>query len=88
MNNLETIFGACMTICFNSAFIPQIVKIYKTKKSDNISYLMLFFCLTANLAGIGLAVVTNNAASWFIINYIIGVCTTIMLLVVCIKYRK
>jgi MtN3 and saliva related transmembrane protein len=47
---LENIIGYIAAFCTTAAFIPQVVKVYKTQKTNDISFGMFFLML----AGVGL----------------------------------
>ena len=80
------ILGICSGICTSSALIPQVVRIFKQKRAENISYWMIAITI-AGLAGwIWYGSVKND---WAItITNTFGVLVNITMLIGTIKYKN
>ena len=61
INNIDSI-GLLASIIGLLRFIPIVIEIYKTKKTNNFPYLMLFFAITSTIMWLIYAFVNNSIA--------------------------
>lgn len=60
-NNIDNI-GILASIIGLLRFIPLVIEIYKTKKTNNFPYLMLFFAITSTMLWLIYAFINNSIA--------------------------
>jgi MtN3 and saliva related transmembrane protein len=84
--DLTTIVGVGASVFTSSALIPQVVKLLKEKKSEDVSILML----TVLLLGLGLWVYYGILKSDLIIivSNVFAACVNILTFVLTIYFRK
>ena len=82
VNHIETI-GILASIIGLLRFIPIVFEIYKTKKTNNFPYLMLFFALTSTMLWLIYAFVKNSIP--LIISA--GLALTVYLYIMFMKFR-
>lgn len=82
VNNIETI-GMLASIIGLLRFIPIVIEIYKTKKTNNFPYLMLFFAVTSTTLWLIYAFVNNSIA--LIISA--GLALTVYLYIMFMKFK-
>lgn len=82
LNNIDTI-GMLASIIGLLRFIPIVIEIYKTKKTNNFPYLMLFFALTSTTLWLIYAFVNNSIA--LIISA--GLALTVYLYIMFMKFK-
>ena len=82
VNNIDSI-GLLASIIGLLRFIPIIIEIYKTKKTNNFPYLMLFFAITSTILWLIYAFINNSIA--LIISA--GLALTVYLYIMLIKFR-
>jgi uncharacterized protein with PQ loop repeat len=75
-----------MTLCFMVCYIPQILKLIKTKSSKDVSFLMIFLSFIGYIFGM-LYMFINGFALWFFINYFSGLISSSILIYLWFKYR-
>ena len=80
MNNLENIIGYISAVCTTIAYVPQVLKVYKTKSTRDIS-LGMFLLMNAGIAGWlvygvllnKMPIIAANFVSLLLTLYILGV---------------
>ena len=82
---LSTIIGVGASVCTSSALLPQVIKLLKEKKSENVSIGMLFILL----AGLGLWIYYGILKEDYIIivSNIFAVLVNLLTLILTGKYR-
>lgn len=84
--NVYTFLGWATTFCFNVSYIPQLWKIYKTKKVDDISPGYLAFLLAAYTCGL---LYSGSIKAWPIVfSHLLGMGFAIWYLILYIKYKR
>jgi uncharacterized protein with PQ loop repeat len=78
-NLIKEVSGLLMAVSFMSCYLPQILKIWKTKSSSDISPLMIYFGLLGYIFGL-IYMFTNVWGLWWFANYFSGIITSIALL--------
>ena len=82
VNNIDSI-GLLASIIGLLRFIPIVIEIYKTKKTNNFPYLMLFFAITSTILWLIYAFINNSIA--LIISA--GLALTVYLYIMFMKFR-
>ena len=84
---IRDISGAIMTLSFMSCYIPQIIKIIKTKSSSDLSPSMIFLGLSGYVFGM-VYMITNVFGLWWFLNYLTGIISSFVLLYYWYKHRN
>jgi uncharacterized protein with PQ loop repeat len=82
------LIGITASLLFSSCYIPQIIKLVKTKSSEDVSPLMYYICLAAYTLSI---IYTLGAIgpNWILLlNYGSGIITSLITLCLILKYKK
>ena len=79
--------GVAMALCFMFCYLPQIMKIVKTKSSKDVSLSLIFMCMGGYTFGL-LYMFLTNFALWFFLNYAFGLVMSSVLIYICFKYKK
>jgi uncharacterized protein with PQ loop repeat len=66
------IFGIISALLFSFCYVPQILKLYKQKKTDGISIGMYWICIIAYLSGIIYVYSKYGIDIILFMNYILG----------------
>lgn len=83
---LQDLAGILMTVCYAGCYLPQILKIYKTKRAKDLSVGLITLSIFGAIFGIIYASYTSNN-SWLFISYGIGLVLSSILLFLQRKYR-
>lgn len=67
---LSSLLGWTATILFTICYIPQIIKTYRTKTVEGLSFLLLFISFVANIIALWYALLINQPPLQ--IKYILG----------------
>lgn len=78
-------FGYISAVGFFIAYIPQLVRTYRLKSVDDISLWMWVLTLGAYMSGLIYGLGLGEEP--LILNYMIGVCCTLMMLLMYFLYR-
>ena len=81
---IREVSGALMALSFMTSLVPQILKIIKTKSSDDLSPLMIALCFSGYFFGM-IYMYFNVFGFWWFMNYTTGMVTSIALFVVWLK---
>ena len=84
---IKEFFGILLAISFSMAYIPQIIKTLKSKKSKDISIFMLIINAVGYSSGIIYILLCESSAFWLWVNYSLGLLMTITCIVVCYILR-
>jgi uncharacterized protein with PQ loop repeat len=79
--------GIIMAMCFMFCYVPQIVKIIKTKSSKDVSLSLIFMCMGGYTFGL-LYMSLTTFALWIFLNYSLGLVMSSVLVYICFKYKK
>jgi len=88
MNILKEFFGIAMAACFVTCYIPQILKIFKTKSSKDLSLLFVIMPMLGYISGLFYLTLSQSFVLWLVLNYTIGLVMTIFLLVIYYRYKN
>lgn len=84
--SIYTILGWATTFCFNVSYIPQLLKIIRTKKVDDISAGYLSFLFAAYACGL---IYSISIQAWPIVfSHAIGMSFSIFYFILYFKYRR
>ena len=78
-NVIRDISGAVMALSFMMCYVPQIIKIIKTKSSSDISPAMIFLGLSGYIFGM-IYMSLNVFGTWWLLNYLTGIISSLVLL--------
>ena len=87
MNILKELSGIIMALCFMLCYVPQIYKIIKTKSSRDVSLLLIVMCMVGYASGLVYMYLTTFVL-WVFLNYVAGLLTSSVLILICLNYRK
>ena len=83
---LRDVSGAIMTFAFMSCYLPQIVKIVRTKSSTDVSLWMIVLGLVGYIFGM-IYMFTNIFGIWWFLNYFTGIISSLVLLYYWYKHK-
>ena len=86
--NMENLFGIVLSISFSTAYFPQIMKMVKRKKSDDVSLIMLIINAIGYWCGLGYVLLKGVDAMWLILNYSLGFVMTFLCIFVWFIYKN
>ncbi|MAH44154.1 hypothetical protein CL614_10645 [archaeon] len=78
---MDNIFGAILAISFSGAYIPQIVKMIRRKRSSDVSLMMLFINAIGYYCGLGYVLMKEVDAIWLTLNYVLGFSMTALCII-------
>jgi len=84
---VRDISGMIMTLSFMSCYIPQILKIVKTRSSSDLSPSMIILGLFGYISGM-IYMYTNVFGLWWFLNYFTGIITSTVLFYYWFKHRN
>ena len=84
---LTEFFGIIMTLSFMLCYVPQIIKIYKSRSSEGLSLTLVVMCIVGYISGICYMFLTKFGLWWFI-NYSVGLTMCIILIITWFKFKK
>jgi uncharacterized protein with PQ loop repeat len=84
---IRDISGFIMMFAFMACYIPQIVKIIKTKSSSDLSSSMIVLGLIGYFAGM-VYMFTNVFGLWWFLNYFSGIISSLVLFYYWFKHRN
>ena len=79
--------GAIMAISFMLCYLPQILKIIKTRSSADISPTMIFLGLSGYIFGM-IYMFLNVFGTWWFLNYMTGIISSLFLLYYWYRHRN
>jgi len=86
-NIARDISGAIMAISFMLCYLPQILKIIKTRSSSDISPTMIFLGLSGYIFGM-IYMFLNVFGTWWFLNYMTGIISSLFLLYYWYRHRN
>lgn len=84
--NTILLLGWVSTILFTVCFIPQIVKMEKTKKVDDISFLFFFIQFIANIIALAYAILIHQVP--LIVKYVAALGMLVVVIYYYFKFKK
>jgi uncharacterized protein with PQ loop repeat len=84
---IRDISGAIMAISFMLCYLPQILKIIKTRSSADISPTMIFLGLSGYIFGM-VYMFLNVFGTWWFLNYTTGIISSSFLLYYWYRHRN
>ena len=85
---MENILGIILSVSFSVAYVPQIVKMFRRKKSDDISLIMLLINGLGYLCGLGYVMMKGLDAFWLKFNYSSGFIMTMVCIITWYNYKE
>jgi uncharacterized protein with PQ loop repeat len=76
-----------MTFAFMFCYLPQIIKIYKTESSKDISPTMIILGLVGYVSGL-VYMYSNSFGLWWFLNYLSGIVSSGFLFYYWYKHKK
>ena len=80
-------FGILMMLSFMFCYIPQIIKIYKNKSSDDVSLMLILMSIVGYISGMIYMFLTRFGIWWFL-NYCVGLIMCSILVYAWFKFRQ
>jgi uncharacterized protein with PQ loop repeat len=84
---IAEIFGIIMTLSFMFCYVPQIIKIYKNKSSEDVSLMLILMSIVGYTTGMVYMFLTAFGLWWFL-NYCVGLIMCSILVYAWFKFRK
>lgn len=84
--NTILLLGWISTILFTVCFIPQVVKMEKTKKVDDISFLFFFIQFIANIIALAYAILIHQIP--LIVKYVAALGMLVVVIYYYFKFKK
>ena len=84
---IRDISGMIMALSFMSCYLPQIIRIIKTKSSSDISPTMIVLGLIGYITGL-IYMYTNVFGLWWFCNYVTGIISSAILFYYWFKHRN
>ena len=85
---MENLFGILLSLSFSIAYIPQILKMVKRKKSNDVSLIMLIVNGIGYSSGVLYVVMKQLDAFWLKFNYIAGFIMTVLCILTWYIYKE
>lgn len=76
-----------MVVGFSACYFPQIIKLYQTKSSNDISVHQYYLTIAAYVAAMGYMFTTGFGWWWFF-NYTTGIGLCLWIIYLCSKYKS
>ena len=85
---MEDFLGIVLSVSFSIAYVPQIFKMIKRKKSEDVSFIMLLINAVGYYCGLGYILMKELNAYWLTFNYTSGLIMTALCIIVWSYYSK
>ncbi len=85
---MVNILGIILSVSFSIAYVPQIVKMIRRKKSDDVSLIMLLINGLGYLCGLGYVLMKGLDAFWLTFNYSSGFIMTVVCVITWYIYKE
>ena len=85
---MANILGIILSVSFSIAYLPQIVKMNRRKKSDDVSLIMLLINGLGYLCGLGYVLMKGLDAFWLTFNYSSGFIMTVVCVITWYIYKE
>ena len=85
---MANILGIILSVSFSIAYVPQIVKMIRRKKSDDVSLIMLLINGLGYLCGLGYVLLKGLDAFWLTFNYSSGFIMTVVCVITWYIYKE
>ena len=86
-NIAKEVAGMLMALAFMFCYVPQIVKIFKTKSSNDVSLMLILMSIVGYISGL-VYMFLSTFYIWLLLNYIIGLVMCSILVYAWFKYNK
>jgi len=83
-----SIFGIILALSFSIAYLPQMLKMWKNKSSEDVSLWMLIINTIGYMSGVLYLLVGGATGFWLWINYSLGTIMSIIAIGFWIIYRR
>jgi len=80
-------FGILMMLSFMFCYIPQIVKIFKNRSSNDVSLMLILMSIVGYISGMIYMFLTRFGIWWFM-NYCVGLIMCSILVYAWFKFKK
>lgn len=80
-------FGIIMMLSFMFCYIPQIVKIFKNRSSNDVSLMLILMSIVGYISGMIYMFMTRFGIWWFL-NYCVGLVMCSILVYAWFKFKK
>ena len=84
---MTDLFGFLMFVGFVFCYIPQIIKLYKRKSSEDVAIWQFIITNLAYIAALGYMFCVGFGWWWFL-NYFFGLVLSSWVIILCLIYRK
>ena len=84
----ESMFGIILALSFSIAYLPQILKMWKNKSSEDVSLWMLIINTIGYKSGVLYLLVGDATGFWLWINYSLGTVMSLIAIGFWIFYRR
>lgn len=84
---ITNIFGLLMCLGFGACYVPQIIKIYKTKSVDDIS-IPQYWLTILGYSSATLYMFFTGFGWWWLLNYATGIGFCAWVIVLCHRFKK
>jgi uncharacterized protein with PQ loop repeat len=84
---VREVAGFVMVFSFMFCYLPQIIKIYKTKSSEGLSLMLVLMCIVGYASGLVYMFLTSFGIWWFL-NYLVGLVMCLVLTHAWFKYHR
>jgi len=81
-------FGIILAVSFSIAYLPQILKMWNTKSSEDVSLLMLIINTIGYISGVLYLIVGGAFGFWLWVNYCLGTIMSIIAIGFWVVYRR
>ena len=85
---MANILGIILSVSFSIAYVQQIVKMIRRKKSDDVSLIMLLINGLGYLCGLGYVLMKGLDAFWLTFNYSSGFIMTVVCVITWYIYKE
>ena len=85
---MANILGIILSVSFSIVYVPQIVKMIRRKKSDDVSLIMLLINGLGYLCGLGYVLMKGLDAFWLTFNYSSGFIMTVVCVITWYIYKE
>lgn len=84
---IKEVAGIVMTLCFMFCYVPQIVKIFKNKSSQDVSLALILMSIGGYISGM-VYLFLGIFGFWWFMNYCVGLIMCTILVYAWFKYKR
>lgn len=85
---ITTLLGLIMCFGFTFGYVPQLIKLYRTKSSNDISVGQYYLTIFGYLGALFYTISLRLFGFWLILNYLSGILLCVWVIALCKKYKK